>query len=438
MNFIFFWRLAREKGFDLVVGALSEIVEKTGELPGNVFIFGEGDLKKELFQSFTGNTLFEDCSSLSGEEILEKIEFLSNLEYEEIGCNEEIPPTPLYQGGNKIYFFGWQSQAILRSILEISHFSLIPSRFLETFGLAALESLSEGVPVIGFQKGGLIPFISKELVIPFFENDNENTKALANKIVEISEKYSSFSALMEEEKSDWEILSHESRRIADGYTEGRWIRQVQDMLPSGTKKILLASDYTTLLGGIETHVQTIARALRQQGYEVEIFGWDITKWRWTKVLRLMGLVYSLCNITSALAIRKKIREFQPDVVWLHSVSRFLGPLTVREVADWRKNKEISTLVTYHDLGLLSPFPSRVESEEMIPKNPSLGAFFSSVHSGNPIVYLAVFCKYFQVLILRKLLKRINIHIVPSAFLVPHIRDIIEVPDEKIVTLEHFL
>jgi len=153
----------------------------------------------------------------------------------------------------------------------------MPSRFLETFGLAALESLSEGVPVIGFQKGGLIPFISKELIISFSENDNENTKALANKIVEISEKYSSFSALMEEEKSDWEILSHESRRIADGYTEGRWIRQIQDILPNGTKKILLASDYTTLLGGIETHVQTIARALRQQGYEVEIFGWDITK-----------------------------------------------------------------------------------------------------------------------------------------------------------------
>ena len=273
-----------------MVGALSEIVEKTGELPGNIFIFGEGDLKRELFQSFAGNILFEDCSRLRGEEILDKIEFLSNLEYEEIGCNEEIPPTPLYQGGNKIYFFGWQSQAILRSILEISHFSLMPSRFLETFGLAALESLSEGVPVIGFQKGGLIPFISKELIISFSENDNENTKALANKIVEISEKYSSLESLVTPPissldfpprvrgiKGEWKILSHESRRIADGYTEGRWIRQVQDILPSGTKKILLASDYTTLLGGIETHVQTIARALRQQGYEVEIFGWDITK-----------------------------------------------------------------------------------------------------------------------------------------------------------------
>jgi len=243
---------------------------------------------------------------------------------------------------------------------------------------------------------------------------------------------------MEEEKSDWEILSHESRRIADGYTEGRWIRQVQDILPSGTKKILLASDYTTLLGGIETHVQTIARALRQQGYEVEIFGWNIQKGRFLKLFRLAGLVYSLVNITSALGIRKKIREFQPDVVWLHSVSRFLGPLTVREVADWGKNKENSTLVTYHDLGLLSPFPSKVESEDTIPSNPGFGAFFSSVRSRNPIVYGAVFCKYFQVLILRKLLKRINIHIVPSAFLVPHIRDIIKVSDKRIVTLEHFL
>jgi len=37
-------------------------------------------VKRELFQSFAGNTLFEDCSSLSGEEILEKIEFLNTLE----------------------------------------------------------------------------------------------------------------------------------------------------------------------------------------------------------------------------------------------------------------------------------------------------------------------------------------------------------------------
>ena len=207
----------------------------------------------------------------------------------------------------------------------------MPSRFLETFGLSALESLSEGVPVIGFRKGGLIPFISQELSVPFSASDRENIEALSDKIVEVSEKYSSFSSLMGEKESDWDTLSHESRRIADSYTEGRWMRQVRELLPENTKKILLASDYTTLFGGIETHVQTIARTLRQHGYEVEIFGWNLPKGRFSKVFRLGGLVYSLCNISSAWNIRRKIREFKPDVIWLHSVSRFLGPLVVREV-----------------------------------------------------------------------------------------------------------
>jgi hypothetical protein len=75
---------------------------------------------------------------------------------------------------------------------------------------------------------------------------------------------------------------------------------------------------------------------------------------------------------------------------------------------------------------------------MIPKNPSLGAFLGTIRSKNPISYLASFCKYFQVCILRKLLKRINIHIVPSAFLVPYIRDIEEISEKQIVVLEHFL
>ncbi|MDD5376967.1 MAG: glycosyltransferase [Candidatus Gracilibacteria bacterium] len=427
MNFIFFGRLAKEKGFDLLVRSLENIVHKTGELPGNFFLFGEGDLQGDLFGKFSGTPFFEDCSRLSGEEILEKMELL--------GISEEGEDF-------KIYFFGWQSLSTIRGVLEVSHFSLMPSRFLETFGLAALESLSEGVPVIGFQKGGLIPFIPKDLAVPFSSDDGENIEALSSKIVEVAEKYSSLPALLGEEGSDWDTLSHESRRIADSYTEGRWMRQVREMLPAGTGKILLVSDYTTLLGGIETHVQTIARTLRKHGYEVEIFGWDLPKGKWTRILRLMGLPYSLCNITSTFGIRKKIQPPNPpsqggntpDVIWLHSVSRFLGPLVVREV-----NKSgIFSMVTYHDLGLISPFPSKVESEGMIPKTPSLRSFLDVIYSKNPILYIATCCKYFQVSILRKSLQKIHIHIVPSQFLVPYIRDIGEIPEEKITVLEHFL
>lgn len=417
MNFLFFWRLAREKGFDLILHALENITQKTGELPGNFFLFGEGDLRKELFQTFQDNPLFEDCSDWNEDQIEER--FLSSSD------------EPVY----KIYFFGWQSQGTIRDILEVSHFTLMPSRFLETFGLSALESLSEWVPVIGFWKWGLIPFILPELAIPFSTNDAKNVETLASKILEVSDTYTSNSTSENTRtEADWALLSHQSRHIADSYTEERWVEKVRNMFPKDTKKILLASDYVTILGGIETHVQTIARVLRQHGYEVEIFGWELQKGKWTKFLRLLWLVYSLCNITSARGIRKKIRDFQPDVIWLHSVSRFLGPLVIREV-----NKSgIFSLITYHDLGILSPFPSRMESEDMIPKNPSLRAFLNVIRSRNPIMYLAAHCKYFQVCILRKLLQKVNIHIVPSSFLVPHIWDIIEIPEEKIQVLEHFL
>lgn len=402
-----------------MIGALSDIAHKTGGLPGNFFLFGTGDLEKNLFHEFRDSPLLEDCSCLNPEEIEEKMEFLGTSEEEEL---------------QKIYFFGWQSQATIRSVLEVSHFALMPSRFLESFGLSALESLSGGVPVIGFQKGGLVPFIQEGLTLPFSLNDRENREALAQRILEVSERYTSFVSLTESGESEWDSLSHESRRIADGYTEGRWLRHVREYVPKDTKKIFLASDYTTSLGGIESHVQTIARTLRQHGYEVEIFGWNVPKGNIGKLLRLLGLVYSLFNISALWKMRRKIREFRPDVIWIHSVSRFLGPLVVREVT----KSSIFSLVTYHDLGLLSPFPSEVESEDMIPKTPGLREFLSSTNSRNPIAYAAVVCKYFQVYFLRKFLRGIDLHVVPSGFLAPHIHNIIEVSDEKIVVLEHFL
>ncbi len=95
-----------------------------------------------LFETFGTSPFFEDCSKYTEEEKFEIVDMLS-------------VPVPLDGTGTyekKIYFFGWQSQEMIRNVLKVSHFSLMPSRFLETFGLSALESLSEGIPVIGFRK----------------------------------------------------------------------------------------------------------------------------------------------------------------------------------------------------------------------------------------------------------------------------------------------
>lgn len=81
---------------------------------------------------FDGESFFEDCSHLREDEI------------ENLMKNLIEEP--------KIYFFGFQPQKLVHSFLAISHFLLVPSRFLETFGLVALESLARGIPVIGFAK----------------------------------------------------------------------------------------------------------------------------------------------------------------------------------------------------------------------------------------------------------------------------------------------
>lgn len=90
-----------------------------------------------FFESLGVLSSFQDCSRYGPEQLSELLENLSSAPM------DDEP---------KVYFFGWQSHSVIRDILSISHFSLMPSRFLETFGLSALESLSEGVPVIGFQK----------------------------------------------------------------------------------------------------------------------------------------------------------------------------------------------------------------------------------------------------------------------------------------------
>jgi len=45
-------------------------------------------------------------------------------------------------------------------IWKTCHFTIMPSQFLETFGLTALDSVSIGVPVIAYPKGALLQFLT--------------------------------------------------------------------------------------------------------------------------------------------------------------------------------------------------------------------------------------------------------------------------------------
>lgn len=47
-----------------------------------------------------------------------------------------------------IHYYGFQSLDVIKQHAKHSHYILMPSLFLETFGLSALNALSRGIPVI--------------------------------------------------------------------------------------------------------------------------------------------------------------------------------------------------------------------------------------------------------------------------------------------------
>jgi glycosyltransferase involved in cell wall biosynthesis len=65
----------------------------------------------------------------------------------------------------RVIYHGSVSQIWLATLYRQVDFLFMPSLFLETFGLTALESLACGTPVIWFQKGWLTAFIPDVLAL---------------------------------------------------------------------------------------------------------------------------------------------------------------------------------------------------------------------------------------------------------------------------------
>ena len=105
----------------------------------------------------------------------------------------------------------------------------MPSRFLETFGLAALESLASGSPVIGFRKGGLSSFIPSELAL----DRSDPTPSL------------------------FRILEKDALPLEDvsGFSFSQWQKTLLNIFHSSD--IMLIHDYHEKIGGAEYYVDHV-------------------------------------------------------------------------------------------------------------------------------------------------------------------------------------
>ena len=141
----------------------------------------------------------------------------------------------------------------------------MPSRFLETFGLSAINILQQGIPIVGFKKGGLIPFIQDEYAIEQSEGSTDLAK-FSNMLIKLQQE-------KKKKKADfYEQLAQQSKDIANRYTVDK--RYERFLSLTGTKKpqkIVLVSDFINKIGGIETYLHDTKHLLQQHGHQVKLF-----------------------------------------------------------------------------------------------------------------------------------------------------------------------
>lgn len=131
-------------------------------------------------------------------------------------------------------------------------------------------------------------------------------------------------------------------------------------------KILMVNKFLSPVGGAETYMITLGKALEKLGNEVQFFGMDSEDRQvgnnaeiytdnidFRHASALKKLEYSLKSIYSKEARRKigaVLDDFKPDIVHLNNINFQLTPAIIYEI----KKRGIPTVQTLHDVQLACP------------------------------------------------------------------------------------
>lgn len=294
---------------------------------------------------------------------------------------------------NKPYItvYGHIQRKELDEILKNIDLVLMPSMFLETFWLVALETLLRGVPVCWFARGGLQDFIHPELIL-----DSDSPVDSFFRIIDIG--------------------NFPLQNVSD-FQYSNWIQNLSS-ITEWYKKILLLSDYTEKVGWAEEYIYFLKEALQSLGKEVE-FWWCSKKMnRWSRIFYMMMTPFAYWR---GRGISQKIQEFSPDLIWMHSIMRYIGPHGLRSISDANCQKYI----THHDLWLISLRPSQIHRESDIPTSPNLGDWIPK--KINIILIFWAVWKWLMISWIWFFLKKNTIHLVPSLWMQPHFQKYIGIP-----------
>lgn len=290
-----------------------------------------------------------------------------------------------------VTLYGRMDTVQLDELRKIMHLSIVPSIFLETFGLVALESLTAWVPVCGFKKWWLIPFIPDSLAI-----DEINI-------------WESFLKILDRLLFEWINPTATDLSL---YEENLWQEELK-LVVRDVDSILIVHDYLAPIGGAEKYILFLKKELTALGKTVRFawYQWSLPRWK-----RIIFSLLSPFTFWHKAWIRNIINEVNPDTVWMHSVSRYIWPWWLSAIIESGK----PTLMTHHDLGLITARPSRTTDEWQISHGFVYHEFIGNTKS--PVEYLARAMKYLILKWYWKNLEKIKLHLVPSDFMKSHLHD----------------
>ena len=178
IRFMFWWRLTNEKWFDLILKRIDKYKWSQSINNIEINIFGDGEYREDLVSIIWINKL-------------------QTVEYH------------------------WrQKKDMIEKYISECDFALMPSRFIETFGLSALEACEAGKPVIWFCKWWLEQFILDDYDIGRFHSDSE-----------FGQFEKCINGIIDNFDNDIYIQnSHKSSRIAKNFTKKKRLKNRNDIV----------------------------------------------------------------------------------------------------------------------------------------------------------------------------------------------------------------
>ncbi len=306
-----------------------------------------------------------------------------------------------------ISYYGKVSQKELAELYRKNDLLFMPSRFLETFWLTALEALASWIPVYGFSKWWLREFIPAELSI--------------DPIDPVSDFIKKCTLFLEKGIPNPLDVSLYSQEI--------WIQKLGKFF-SGKQKIAIVHDYKERIGGAEYYIEEVATSLKNIWKEVQIFSytWKTSVWK-----RRFLFIFSSFAFQRYFQMHSFLRKNHPEVIWMHSVLRYVGFWWILAVKSYKKrNPSVEIFLSHHDVGLIAAYPQYITRESEIPKDSSLSSFIPK-NLSKPKQFQSIF-KWFYIRLLRFSLPKNLKHMVFSSFLVPFVSE--QFPEDEVLLFPH--